>query len=321
MASQDDIQTTNTGQEPSESGGFWSGVGKTVGRAFVGAHYVLTHPSESWQETKNNGRYIAETPGEAGLLFLQGGLNGAASVVGMVGAVGKVGINLLTFPARSAVNGIAKTFGAEEGPWKKITFDCTGYTQSLADRTGIVEGIETRQGTPLNNYQKTILFGSQALFEIPAFVAAAALTGGVAGGALAAARGGHVLTRAASAAKTAGSWTMPVQSIKPLKIGKLSGSIETGGVAYSMDTTWQHYDRDVTEARQTLIQALRLREEFSKNSNSATQQNPYAGLSKAISAESISPAFNNTQDVAQKLQNTERENTPEGPLMRGPENV
>ena len=233
-------------------------------------------------ETGNFFVHVKDNPTDSAKLFGQGVLNGGASIVGMVGALGKVVIN--NNPARWAVNGGA-TFVGLEAPWEKITYDITGNLLKTANKTGWVADIEKRNGRPLNGYEKTILYGTQGTAEVAAFVGIAIATGGAGAAAMAGGRSAAILNRAAQAGYSAATRSRGAAKLlnitthtAPLR-GVFNGAhwanpflnrpvmaLESGGVAFSMYSAWKMYNEELSEGDAKIAQALGATQDGEENS-------------------------------------------------------
>ena len=200
--------------------GSW--VGDKAGVAWDATVDVVTNPVESAQAVGGFLWWTVSSPTESIPLFAQGVANAAASTAGIVvDAVANGGALLINSAsnipgaiyntAASITNPVMRVVGLEDyqagyaplvRPVPYIGFYATTGLTSAAN-FGVVDWLEERQGTPLNGYQKTMLFGSQAVAEIPAFMAAAAFTGGTGGAMYLAAKGSVMAGRAAYTARTA----------------------------------------------------------------------------------------------------------------------
>lgn len=178
--------------------------------------------SNAWDSTKGFAVLVVEDPGaawdktkgaaiDAGKFYIrqqeliaQGVVNGVVSTVGMVGDVAVIGYNaagsLITYQA-SMPGRIAGMFYEDEGDmpgWllvnKKMKHEWVkaGCADYLVDKVRFAR-------PPENNWERTLMYGPQAVVEIGAFVAVSAATAGVGGAALGAARVGAATTKMASA--------------------------------------------------------------------------------------------------------------------------
>lgn len=185
-----------------------SWVGRNVA---AGATYVVNNPVETLTAVPRFLWWTNTHPTESIPLMFQGVVNAAGTTVGLagdlIGNAGSLTVNTVSFlnnninplnaiPNLVGLNGMIETdYVGYQG------FAATTYMTELPD-LGIVDRIVERQGTPLNGYQRTMLFGSQAVAEIPAFIAVGAFTAGTGAVALGAARVGALGVRTAHMSRT-----------------------------------------------------------------------------------------------------------------------
>lgn len=136
------------------------------------------------KETGNFIKYAATNPTRAGALVLQGGTNALASTVGMVGDLGEA--LLWNNTLRHVAN-----FGLEKG--NKFAKHEHDYAKSLTEKVRWTREIDPLD--PNANYERVMLYGAQAIGEIPAFMIVGAATAGTGAFAWGALRGGAAVAR------------------------------------------------------------------------------------------------------------------------------
>ena len=194
-----------------KTGASWVGDKAVIAGSAV-KHVVWDDPIGSAKAVNGFLWYRLTNPFEFNALAGQGILNAVASTAGIVVDAaangGALVINSISNvpsavynTAAGVTNPVMRVVGLEDyqasylpyvKPVPYIGFYATQGLTSLANKTGIVDAVERRNAMasdngnirePLNGYQKTVLFGSQAVAEVPAFMAASAFTAGT-GGAL-----------------------------------------------------------------------------------------------------------------------------------------
>lgn len=177
------------------------------------ASYVWNNPGEAATRTGaaivGFQNYVQTRPLEALDLFAQGGLNAVTSTAALVPATFKVIVNI---PSNVIHLGQRHLPPDQRFPkWR------TDFNEAMRIDTGAVERVRTRNaerdldgdGRPdgnrdLNGYQKTVLYGTQAVGEAGVFVAGSVLTGGAFGAGMAATRGSGLAARTAQIAARTG---------------------------------------------------------------------------------------------------------------------
>lgn len=156
--------------------------------------------------------YVAENPKRAGALALQGTINGVTSTVGFVGdAVKDIAIGVTwDWTTRNVVNLASKTvtgainLGRDDNDKLKafhadLVIDSFESAFSLSEKANELGQIRKYAPSwtsfraidpadPNANYERTLLYGTQAIIEVPAFMLATAATGGAGGAAWASLR-------------------------------------------------------------------------------------------------------------------------------------
>lgn len=204
-----------------------------------GIKHAVTHPKESWQSVKNFGSYVADNPGRAAHLAAQGLVGATTSIVGMVG---DLGVLAYSKGIRHGINYVAGT------DLQGVQFGVV--TDYLTDEAyGTLDKVGFERFAAENDYERTILYGTQAVGEIAAFVAVTVATAGVGGVAWASVRGGSAVARSAAwAGKTA-------RIMSPLAT-KGVFALEAGGAALAFNHLTSEDRAQAARADKTMIAQL-----------------------------------------------------------------
>lgn len=233
-----------------DHGGVWGATKAIYNETIINraATKVVDGAFWGWENKEELAEFAMDNPGRASELVLQGATNSVAQLAG--GTVGLAQAVLWDHTGRHIANTyfslaqtpfkIANLGRAEEDQIKIRLIDKHDHTYAddlqEAWQWGFVEEIDIDNENA--EYERVFLYGSQAVGEFAAFVAGTALTGGVAGAAMAAARGGKITQTACQFARTSKAWSLPLKTNAEgaLVVSKTAVGIEAAGMTYAYNS-------------------------------------------------------------------------------------